>query len=95
MRSCYLLVSERLEYLRELRKYLLVVNCRINDGISELDIDPELITISNFKEQLFLGSSKVQQEIKDLYRNCPCPGVSTIFAKSSVEWATLLKLEVN
>ena len=95
MRACYLLKSSNLDCLKELRKYFLVVNCRINDGIDELGINSESVSISTFKEDLLLGSSNVQQEIKDMYFNCSCPGVSTIFNTASKEWATLLKLEVN
>tara|TARA_Y100001933_G_C18547491_1_gene375875 strand:- start:163 stop:450 length:288 start_codon:yes stop_codon:yes gene_type:complete len=95
VQACYFLSSEKFDCLRELRKYFLVVNCRINDGITELGINPEFIKIVTLSGEKLLVSPNVEPEIKDMYSNSPCPGVSSIFKTEAQEWAMLLKVEVN
>ena len=95
MQACYFLSSDKFDCLRELRKYLLVVNCRINDGIIELGINPESIKIATLRGEKLLDSPNVEPEIKDMYNNSPCPGVSSIFKTDAQQWAMLLNVEVN
>ena len=93
MKICYLISSEDYSILDEIRKYMLVVNCRIKDCLSELCISRDLVSISSIKENMFLEANRVDEDIKKMYNNNPCPGISKIFKTGENEWTTLLKVE--
>lgn len=77
-----------------MRKYFLVVNCKINEALEALSIKQDDLSIMNFKEEVLLNSDSVDDQIKRLYSGCPAPGISKIFRTGSDKWSTILKLEV-
>jgi hypothetical protein len=94
VKICYLLTTHEKNLIEELRKYFLVVNCRINNAMDVLGISMNDVEVINFKESTLLNSEKVEDQIKKLYSGCPTPGVSKIFRSGSQKWSTILKLEV-
>ena len=94
MESCYLITAEDYELLGEVRKYFLVVTCRIQDAIKELGIPKDSLRITLFKQKNLLEYQNIDENIKLFYQRCSSPGVSKLFPSGSTEWSILLKLDL-